>query len=210
MAAGKGIRFGSYKQLSLVGESTVLALACRLFSDRVDRIIVASPPDTQPAELRMRAGLDEAVEVVEGGSLREESVLNALRAASAEYVLIHDAARPACPWDLVDRVIKAMAETGCAVPALKPSSTLKYLEDDGSLKPLDRDRVYFIQTPQGYRRKQLLEAYETRSGSGYTDSSSIALEAGMKPAIVEGSPLNIKITVPEDLLRIREIIQEDE
>jgi len=201
MAAGAGSRFGSQKQFERIGGGTVISSAARLFLEhpKVNKVFAVFPPDME-ADVFMKTGkLPPEVCPVLGGDLREISVLNALRASEADYVLIHDAARPFTPRELIERVIYAMLRDGCAIPAVRMTSTLKYLDDDGSLSSLERERVFAVQTPQGYRRKEILRAYEERKGSGYTDSSSVAAEYGIMTPLVEGSVKNIKITTRDDM-----------
>ena len=201
MAAGSGSRFGSRKQFADLKGETVVLSAVGLFLDnpKINQVFVVYPPDME-ADVFMETGkLPPEVYPVQGGEIREISVLNALKASKADYVLIHDAARPFAPSEMIERVIDTMLLEGAAVPAIKMTSTLKYLETDGSLSNLDSERVFAIQTPQGYRRKDILKAYQARKGGGYTDSSSIAAEYGMATPIVEGSAKNIKITRREDI-----------
>lgn len=211
MGAGSGTRFGSLKQAERIGGETLAGIACSVFlSNRaVGRVILTSPPGRDTEEFRVKASIPHEVDIIEGGQTRPESVLKALYASSAEYVLIHDAARAACRGELVDRVIKTMIEKGSAVPALNPVSTVKIMEVEGKLRRVDRGKVFIVQTPQGYRRRQILEAYERKSGADHTDSSSVAEEAGIHPCFVEGSPLNIKVTVPDDMVMLRAILREE-
>lgn len=212
MAAGAGRRFGSSKQFARFGEKRLVAVTAALFLNNtaVDKVYLAYPPDMRAEDFLREGELPEEVIPVPGGDIREISVLNALKSSSADYVLIHDAARPLVPSEVIERVIDTMLKEGAAVPAVKMTSTLKYLNEDGTLSALDRDRVFEIQTPQGYRRESILRAYEGRKSRGYTDSSSVANEAGIRTPLVEGSVKNIKITIREDLEMLKEGREERE
>jgi 2-C-methyl-D-erythritol 4-phosphate cytidylyltransferase len=199
MAAGLGERFGQRKQFLDFGDTTVLGWSVRLFKniEKINNVIVVFPPDMEAEEVRRRGRLDNDVFLIKGGVEREHSVMNGLNAVESEYVLIHDAVRPACTTQLVGRVIESVCQYGAAVPGIKPVSTVK-LEESGKFQAIDRNRVFLIQTPQGFKTSIIKNAYENKKSTNSTDSSSVAEEAGIDVKIVEGEKENIKITVPQD------------
>ncbi len=197
MAAGSGKRFGRRKQFLQLGKSTVLGETVGLFKNirEVKKIIVVYPSDMSEEEVK-RKGMIENVTLIKGGIQREDSVRNGLGEVNSEYVLIHDAARPACGVNLIKRVIEATLKYDAAVPGVNPSSTVKY-SDGEKLRTLDRSRVYLVQTPQGFRASKIKEAYNAVTGR-FTDSSSVAESSGFDVKIIQGEKDNIKITTPED------------
>lgn len=199
MAAGCGERFGKKKQFVTLGGTPVINITVNLFTDihEINRIYIVYPPDMKKIEVRRRGKLDKDFILVKGHTKREESVKRGLSAVGSEYVLIHDAVRPASSKKLIRRIIRATLKFGSAVPAINPVSTVKYMEN-GVLKSLDRNKVYFIQTPQGYKTSEIKRAYEEKRNGGFTDSSTVAQKAGMKIKIVRGEADNIKITFPQD------------
>lgn len=203
MAAGAGERFGGRKQFLNLNSSTVLETSCSLFRkiEEVEKIFVVYPPDMSEAEVRERGKFSSMPEFIRGGRLREESVQKGLEKINTDYVIIHDAARPMCPRGVINRVIKEMIQSGAVVPAVTAESTVK-IKTRGKIKQVNRNNVFLIQTPQGYRSKEIREAYKRRKNGRYTDSSSIAQEAGIKVKIVKGDKRNIKITDSFDYKRI--------
>ena len=196
MAAGRGERFSGRKQFFNFGESTVAGRACSLFKnlEEVTNIYLVYPPDMSFRKVKKEGKIPPGVEFVKGGLIREESVEKGLEKVKSEYVLIHDAARPFCRPEVIKRVIAEMKISGAAAAALTPDSSVVYREEKGSFVTLDRDRVYLIQTPQGYRSEDIRRAYACRGRGGYTDSSSVARQAGIMVKMVEGDKGNIKIT----------------
>jgi 2-C-methyl-D-erythritol 4-phosphate cytidylyltransferase/2-C-methyl-D-erythritol 2,4-cyclodiphosphate synthase len=143
-----------------------------------------------------------------GGATRQASVragLEALAAQRPEIVLVHDAARPFATRALIARAIAAARASGAAVPALPVTDTVKTIDADGFVEAtLDRKRLRTIQTPQGFAFAPLLEAHRKAAAAGrddFTDDAALAEWAGMKVAVFEGDPGNIKITNPQDFAR---------
>lgn len=148
--------------------------------------------------------------VVTGGSTRQESVHNALRAVEgwAEIVAVHDAARPFCRTEITQAVVEAAGKSGAAIVALPITSTIK----EGSLEAgvrgtISREQKWLAQTPQAFRYQLLRDAFEEARKIGFdaTDESQLFERTGQRVEIVPGDPLNIKITTPEDLVLARQI-----
>ena len=131
--------------------------------------------------------------------------LEALEPRKPDIVLVHDAARPFATPALVARAIAAAQETGAAVPALPVTDTVKAVDDAGFVaQTLERARLRSIQTPQGFAFAPLLDAHRSAAALGredFTDDAALAEWAGMKVAVFEGEPGNIKITNAEDFAR---------
>ncbi|MEA3506472.1 MAG: 2-C-methyl-D-erythritol 4-phosphate cytidylyltransferase [Elusimicrobiota bacterium] len=208
VAAGSGVRYGRRKQFLEIDGTTVINYIIRIFAraDEISNVIVVYPQDMSEGEFRTRAGIDKEIMAVPGGSRRAQSVKNGLKKVSSKYVLVHDGVRPAVSQELIKRVIDATRKYGAAVPALNPSSTVKYKEG-GRIKNLNREEVYLIQTPQGFAAEELIRAYECCGDPEFTDSSSVMEEAGKKNRFIKGEKYNIKITSPDDYRYIKEIIK---
>jgi 2-C-methyl-D-erythritol 4-phosphate cytidylyltransferase/2-C-methyl-D-erythritol 2,4-cyclodiphosphate synthase len=134
-----------------------------------------------------------------GGATRRDSVIAGLRAVEADIVLIHDAARPFLPAEVIDRLLEALealeAHDG-AIPALPVADTLT--TGDGT--PVSRDGLFRVQTPQVFRRAAILAAHEKwDTETGATDDAQVARAAGMSVALVKGSSKLEKITTPDDV-----------
>ncbi len=141
---------------------------------------------------------------VVGGARRQDSVLKGLQRVdpASDVVLIHDAARPFVTPDLVRRVIRGALKHGGAVPGVAVRDTLKRLDAKGLVRAtLDRNGLWAVQTPQGFRKGVLEAAYAAGHGRrDATDDAQVVERAGGKVAVVEGNPENFKITSKIDLI----------
>ena len=156
-------------------------------------------------ELAGDNGITKLDAVVEGGAQRQDSVYNALREAGrldpgTAYVLVHDAARPFVTEDVVQEVIRGAFDRGAAVPCVAVKDSLRENEGERS-RCVDRSRFFAVQTPQGFRKELLDEAYEKACKDGFsgTDDASLVERLGYNVEIVDGDYDNIKITTKEDL-----------
>jgi 2-C-methyl-D-erythritol 4-phosphate cytidylyltransferase len=128
--------------------------------------------------------------------------LNGLHAAGeVDIVLVHDAARPLVEPSLIDAIIAAAAEFGAAVPITPVAATVKRLSGDGFvLTTVPREDLGLAQTPQGFQTRLLRRAFDSISaGQQATDDAALVERLGVRVRAVDGSPRNIKITVPADL-----------
>lgn len=205
VAGGSGRRLGAAvpkQYLELLGEPILLrSVRAFLAHPGIDWTVVVLPAadaEDPPAWLRRLE-----VRVVAGGAERGDSVWNGLQATppEAELVLVHDGARPFVPAEVIDRVL-AGAAAGGAIAALPAADTLKEVGADGVIRATpERSRLWQAQTPQGFPRAVLLEAYRRAREAGYagTDEASLCERLGVPVRVVPGSPLNLKITHAADL-----------
>lgn len=203
-AGGGGERMGGVRKqyLELAGEPMVLR-SLRLFLEHpaFDWVIVALPAEDMAAPPLF---LPEGVTVVAGGETRGESVGYGLAAVpeSADVVLIHDAARPLVTREVVQRVLDAAASGVGVVPAVPVADTLKRVAGDGAVvETVDRSALWVAQTPQGFPRRMILDAYRQAAerGTVATDDAALVESAGGRVVVVDGDARNIKITTPPDL-----------
>jgi len=191
VAAGSASRFGRPKQYEPLGSRRVLDWSlddARTVADGVVLVVAPEYVDTpEPA----------ADVVVAGAATRSGSVRAGLAAvpADAGIVLVHDGARPLAGPDLFVRVAAAVTEgVDAVVPTVAVTDTLRW-RDGG---PVHRDELLAVQTPQGFRAAALRDAHA--AGGEGTDDVSLVEAAGGKVVVVEGSPANLKITHPDDLV----------
>lgn len=202
-AAGRGERFGASvpKQYAGVADDTVLARAVRAFAGLGRTVCIIDPADRPLYEAAV-AGLD-LDPPVSGGADRQASVLNGLNALAErgrpEFVLIHDAARPSVPREVIGRVTDALAEADGAVPGLPMADTIKRVEGGRITATPSRSGLWRAQTPQGFRFGAILEAYRVAARGTFTDDASVAEAAGLKVAMVRGDRRLEKITEPGDM-----------
>ncbi len=214
-AAGAGQRLGAGIPKAFVdldGQSLIeRALAGLRDSGAVDEIIVAVPPGRTDEAMLVLASPDRPVTVVAGGAERGESVRLALAAAgSADFVLVHDAARPLTPPALIARVVAALQGGHQAVvPGLPLSDTIKAVDANGDvLGTPERAGLRAVQTPQGFSTELLLRAYESAGpGALFTDDAALVENIGGRVHVVDGDPLAFKITTPLDLTLARAVLR---
>lgn len=140
--------------------------------------------------------------VVLGGKERCDSVYNGILAATSEYVLVHDAARPCVlTSDIQLLVDKCSNDNGGLLVSRIPDTIKKANEHNEVISTIPRDNVYRALTPQYFKKDLLRKAYEKSVNDGFvmTDESSAMEYLGYKPQAVVGSSTNIKITEPNDL-----------
>jgi len=212
VAAGSSSRFDGalpkqYLELAgrLVVERSVDLLSA---SDSVAEVVVVVASDRLDGDYADRLRAHPFVNaVVEGGATRADSVARGLAAVAPEhrFVLVHDAARPLAPADLVERVVQATRTHGAAVPALVVPDTVKRVDSEGRIvHTLDRETLRLAQTPQGASRRELSAVLEGRGGDSWTDEAAAMESAGHTVVAVEGDARNVKITTARDFERIRE------
>ena len=195
-AAGSGTRLGlGPKALVTVAGRSLLARSVAALAPQVDEVLVALP-----AGLALPAGV--SARAVSGGETRQASVVALLAATNADLVLVHDAARPFLPPQVVARVRAAAEATGAATAALPCPDTLVRAgagETWGELLP--REGTWVVQTPQGFRRALLLEAHRAAEAAGLsgTDDASLVARLGHPVALVPGDARLFKVTRPDDL-----------
>ncbi|QDU39186.1 2-C-methyl-D-erythritol 4-phosphate cytidylyltransferase [Maioricimonas rarisocia] len=214
-AAGRSSRFGDSRRkkpfVTLKGRP-VWVRAAEAFVNREDvaqTLICISEDDRDFFKQTFQANLAFMnIEIVPGGAERADTVQNALARikADVDYVAVHDAARPLLAKKWVDDVFNAAVEHGAAIPGIPISSTVKRVEQKAITETVPRDGLWCAQTPQVFDRKLLLEAYAKRDGFVATDEAQLVERIGQKVHVVEGSPLNIKITTQEDLKMVEALV----
>ncbi len=212
VAGGRGVRAPGGdlpKQYRALGGVPVLTRTLEKFvtHDKVDAVqIVIHGDDRNLYHEATSTFAGQILEPALGGATRQESVhagLERLDGQKPRNILIHDAARPFVDHELVGRVISALADNEGAAPALAVTDTLKKSSDGFIEGTVDRSNLWGVQTPQGFHYEKLLEAHrvaERAKGTEFTDDSSLAEWHGMKVALVEGSPANIKLTTEADFI----------
>jgi len=215
VAAGQSMRMGGLDKLAaVIGGRPLLAWAIDAVAaaPEVERIVVVTAPE-RVEELAAAGWLPASVTaVVAGGPRRQESVragFDALPAAGVgedRVVLVHDGARPVATPALASAVAAAAAEHGAAIPALSVSETLKRIADGRVVGTVDRSDLATAQTPQGARRSVLERAWSIHPADGpatFTDEAALLEACRIAVHVVPGEPGNLKVTLPDDLGRVR-------
>lgn len=222
-AAGQGTRIGGPvpKQFMMIGGEPILIKTLKVFSSmpEVDHIFIVTNEEYTEhcADLVREYGIGKVENIVRGGSERQDSVFNALKAVETmcpqtEYVLIHDGARPFITRQTVIGIIEKTMQSGAAAACVPMKDSLRQIgscglctkkntDASGMSRSVDRSEYFAVQTPQGFRFEYIKEAYEKAFSEGFygTDDAVLAERAGYPVSIAEGDYGNIKITTREDM-----------
>lgn len=194
------------KQYLEIAGKTILehSISSLLGSGRIEQIVVAVAPQDEYAD-KLTVLRDERVVCVQGGEQRSDSVLAALDFLRShgdleDWILVHDAARPCLAESDLNRLIETVvaSEIG-GILAERMADTVKMAADDNRvLRTLDRNRLWRAQTPQMFRLGPLFAAIQNagKQGVSITDEASAMELAGHPVQLVEGSPGNMKVTLP--------------
>ncbi len=205
VAAGKGLRAGQPlpKQFTLWRGKPVLRHAAdKLVAAGVDLVCVAIPEGSHDLVSAMLDGLEVPVVLVTGGDTRQDSVragLEALALHAPGHVLIHDAARPDCPPDVVARLVEALVISPGAIPVLPVVDSLVAAEAGLMSGKAQRETLRRVQTPQAFRFADILAAHRDWTGpTDAGDDAQVAHAAGLAVALVEGDEQLRKLTFAGD------------
>jgi 2-C-methyl-D-erythritol 4-phosphate cytidylyltransferase len=211
VAAGSGARLGSSLPkafVSLEGRA-MLFYSLRTLAEvsLISELVLAVPAGMELAArgLVTEAGLKVPVKIVPGGKERQDSVriALALTSAEAELAVVHDAARPFASAELFQQCVERAQAHGAAIAAIPVADTLKRAAQDLRItETMARAGLWQAQTPQAFSRKLLLRAHEEAAHQRITatDDADLVQQLGNAVEIVQGSPANLKITTPDDLM----------
>ncbi|HNQ21993.1 MAG TPA: 2-C-methyl-D-erythritol 4-phosphate cytidylyltransferase [Phycisphaerae bacterium] len=217
-AAGKSERFGGSEKKTFVklDGRAVFLRSVELFINRKDvcqTLLVVGPEDMEEMKSRYAANLGfMGVKVVTGGARRCDSVAAGLKevAAEAEYVAVHDAARPCATEEMIDAVFAAAVKTGAAILASPLTGTIKRVSGKLVVEAtVPRTALYEAQTPQVFKKDLLLGAYEN-FGTGVgeaTDDAELVERTGQAVSVVPADASNLKITAKGDLALAQAILK---
>ena len=210
-AAGQGKRMqaGVNKVFLELAGKPILVHTLLKFSrcEAVDKLVVVVAPEEVLFIKRALRGVPglKPYTVVAGGAERQFSVANGLKAMDPEtdLVLVHDAARPLVSPVTIACVIDEARRSGAAIAAVREKNTVKVVDSNGIVKKTpERAQLWEVQTPQGFKREIIEEAYQKamQDGTMGTDDASLVERLGVPVKVVTSDYRNIKITTPEDLL----------
>lgn len=211
VGGGSGNRFGSgNKLLADLNGMPVYLHSLKNFAGACDELVMAVPAGMlNDFQERQQAVLPEIkVTFVAGGDTRTGSVRNALRLVSpaADFIAVHDAARPLASVELLEKLVAAAREYGGAIPGAKVVDTVKVVDtrDIVTATP-DRSHLAAVQTPQVFRANLLRIAYDRLSESQTDDAAAVEAAGGAVKVVWNDKP-NLKITYPDDLERVRGLL----
>ncbi|MEI7811194.1 MAG: 2-C-methyl-D-erythritol 4-phosphate cytidylyltransferase [Ignavibacteria bacterium] len=216
-AGGTGTRCGGTlpKQYVKINGKEIIAYTLDIFQQNplVDDIIIAARDEFRCLidELAVKYNFGKLKKIVQGGKERQDSVYNALSSVSADnddLAVVHDVARPLLSQELLTEAILTARDVDNVLVALKARDTL--VKGDGFIDSyLDRENVFYAQTPQIFKYHILKEAMDKAYSDNFigTDESMLVARAGYKVKLVEGSILNFKVTTKTDIDILQSIWQ---
>lgn len=217
LSAGRGTRMNMdiCKQYIPVNDKPVLFYTLKAFEkSKVDNIVlVVGENDISYVknEIIEKYGIKKIYSIVAGGKERYDSVINGLEIINEGKVLVHDGARPLVEELYINKMIDELSENDACIAAVRAKDTIKIIDESGYVKETpERNKLWQIQTPQGFSVSVLKEAYNKMKEYGddsITDDSMVVEKyTDRKVKILECSYKNIKITTPEDLEFMKQII----
>lgn len=202
VCAGRGLRLkNSNKSILKIGGKSLFAHSLKTFQSlKVVKqiVLVFRKPHLAKVGKTIK---DKRVVLTEGGLKRSDSVYKGLLALSPKInsVLIHDGARPLVTRKSILKLIKALKNSPAVILAQPATDTLKLVEGNRIKKTLCRDKVFYAQTPQGFRKGLIVYAYKKLKKRSVTDDAQVVELLGHKVKVVPGDSCNIKITRTCDL-----------
>jgi 2-C-methyl-D-erythritol 4-phosphate cytidylyltransferase len=208
VAAGRGnrMRGTDNKPYLLIAGRPVLAYTLEAFERcaAVETVILVAAPgeESRAAELVKRERFRKVKAIVPGGAERQDSVAAGLEVLDTEGVLVHDAARPLVTPQQIAACCEAAEQHGASALAVPVKDTVKVTDGGMIVSTPDRATLCAVQTPQAFRRVELIEAHRLarEAGAAATDDAMLLERLGRVVAAVPGDYTNLKITTPEDLL----------
>lgn len=149
----------------------------------------------------MLSGVGGVLPAIAGGEQRQDSVragLEALKNQGISHVLIHDAARPMVPAEMLERLITALQTQDAVIPVLKVADTIKRVSANEVIETLPREQLVAVQTPQAFKFSVIYDVHQRLAGDALTDDAALCEAAGVPVATVAGDASARKLTTPED------------
>lgn len=218
LAGGSGKRFGNKdlpKQFMMLGEKPIIIHTIEQFviNPQIDKIIVCTPKDWISYTLDLIKKYipnNEIIEITEGGTSRNESIMNGLKFIEKKYgindkdvVITHDAVRPFINQRIIEDNIKAVKKYNAVDTAIPATDTIINQKDNNLIDNIpDRSTLYYGQTPQSFNIKELISLYNSltlKEKDILTDACKIFVLKNKDVKIVPGETFNIKITTVFDL-----------
>ena len=205
------------KQFLELGGRPILMRTIEAFGDNRDSsfdVIVTLPQGQMELwqQLCREYGFEVPHRVVAGGETRWHSVKNALDSigdiADVDVIAVHDGVRPLVSVDLIGRVLEAARRDGAAIPVVMLNDSVRQVDGNAS-HALDRSTLRAVQTPQAFDARLLLDAYSLPFETTFTDDASVVERYGHGVTLVEGDPMNLKITRPMDLALAEYLLNPD-
>lgn len=202
VAAGASTRMGFPKLWTEVCGRPLISYA-------IDAANAAQPAElvlvVSPERVEHARALAPGLHIIPGGVRRRDSVAAGLRASTAEWLAIHDAARAFAPSDLFRRGLRAAQSTGAAIPGVPLKDTIKRVADARVVETPRRAEHVVVQTPQIFRR-DILERALGLTDEDVTDEAALVEQLGVEVNVFEGDERAFKVTTPLDFALARALL----
>ena len=206
VAGGKGVRMGSAvpKQFLPLNGHPILYHTIKAFADAYAdmQLVLVLPQDQLSYAQMVLQSFPERIDItiVAGGETRYHSVQNGLKVVDENsIVFVHDGVRPLVSTALIQRCYEQAIDKGSAIPAIPVADSMRILEDEDS-RPIDREQMRIIQTPQTFKAEVILPAFQQEYQVAFTDEATVVEAYGDNVYLVDGEKRNIKVTTPEDMI----------
>ena len=224
VAGGSGTRFGAGmpKQFLDLCGIPILMRTIKTFINALSEnrngtfeVIVTLPASQMDLwrDLCGRHGFIMPHRVVPGGQTRWHSVKNALDSIGdpddVDVIAVHDGVRPMATVELIRRTLDTARRCGSAIPVVMLNDSVRQVDASGSSHALDRSSLRAVQTPQAFDARALISAYRQPYDPTFTDDASVLERTGHQVTLVEGDPMNLKITRPVDLALAQYLLNQD-
>lgn len=218
VAAGNSTRMGQgiSKQFLKICERPVIYWTLKAFEDCncIDEIVVCSKKSDfdKMREIIRKYKITKVKCLVQGGSTRQQSVVNGVNATSSDsnYLVIHDGARPLITCDMIEKAIAGAMENGAAAIGVQVKDTLKIVDENSLIiGTQSRENLWAVQTPQVFEKEIYIKALKAAQADDMdcTDDCQLIERINQKITMVIGQSLNIKITTSDDLLLAEAILK---
>lgn len=215
VAAGSSTRMGMNKMLLEIGSKTVFERTVFAFEEcgAIDEIIIVTSEENMA---RYRTSVREnqyskVKAIVYGGSTRQESVRKGLEfcAKHADFVSIHDGARPLIKPETIAETVREAEVYGAASVAIRSRDTIKTVDGEGfAVGTVERENTVLVQTPQTFRKEIIVQAHQKAAEDGFvgTDDCALIEHLGHRTKMVYIPYFNLKLTVPDDITLAKSIL----
>ncbi len=214
VAAGNSTRMGTPKQFILLNGRPLITYTLAAFEQcsAIDKIVVVAQEEHHALlrEMTETYSITKVSAFVRGGATRQQSVRNGVDACHADYVAIHDGARPLVTPAIIEQVIHEAVQYGAATAAVRTKDTVKIADENGVvIETPDRTALWNVQTPQIFEKVLYERAWQhaTSQGLDVTDDCQLIEALGQPVKLVEASYTNIKVTTPEDVPFAEELLR---
>ena len=221
VAAGQSRRMGgdTSKQFILIDGVPVIVRTLKAFeiAERIREVVIAARQEDIPQmyALIQDYEITKVKQIITGGETRQESVFRAIAQVdeNADFLAIHDGARPLIRPQEIDLAVSAAVEHGAAALGVPVKDTVKQVDADGKIVDTpERSTLWAVQTPQVFSRALYLRAAEKagEAAAQLTDDCQLIERTGAPVYLVRGAYANLKITTPEDVFAAEGILRATE